>query len=386
MKILSIETSCDETAVSIVSYEKSNKRSAFKVLGNSLYSQTKIHEKYGGVFPNLAKREHQKNLAPLLVSALKQSRMYKSSDKAVKNLGQIMKILEREPELSKQFLENTIKISKPNIGAIAVTYGPGLEPALWVGINFAKALGKLWNLPVIPINHMEGHIASVLYKQNKYKLPAIALLISGGHTELVITKKEFIYKKVGGTRDDAVGESFDKVARMLSLPYPGGPEVSKLANIDRKKTKNPDKKYIFPRPMIGSSDLDFSFSGLKTSVLYKVRDEKKLTNSTKEKMARGFEDAVIDVLITKTRKAINKFKPKTLIVAGGVIANKTLRKKFEYLNRDFPNLDIRMPEKSLSTDNSVMIAIAALTRIAKDSKILKRKFNIKADGGAEYDY
>src|SRR3989344_8160793 len=210
MKILAIETYCDETAVTLLDISGMLEKPDIKVLGNTLLSQVALHEKYGGVYPNLAKREHEKNLPPLL-------------EKTLKEAGYDMS----EAELRTN-----------DIDYIAVTEGPGLEPALWVGINFATELGKKWNKPVVPVNHMEGHIFSVLYKMLNTEcltLPALALLVSGGHTELVVVKDFGNYKIIGQTLDDAVGEAFDKVARMLGLPYPGGPEISKLAELSRGK-------------------------------------------------------------------------------------------------------------------------------------------------------
>jgi N6-L-threonylcarbamoyladenine synthase len=328
MKILSIETSCDETAISILDAHGTLTAPKFKLLGNALFSQVAMHAQYGGVYPNVARREHGKNLVPLTTEALKQVKMLKHTSKKIpaRTLSRLEKILVREPELKEHlipFLENT---DKPKVDAIAVTYGPGLEPALWVGITYAQALGYIWNLPVIPINHMEGHIVSVLMREKKktaLRFPTLALLISGGHTELVLSKKPLEYKIIGRTRDDAVGEAYDKVARMLSLSYPGGPEIARLAEKYRKEKKK-KASWSFPRPMIHTPDFEFSFSGLKTSVLYRVKD-RKLTPAQKAEIAKEFEDAIRDVLITKTRKAILSYKPKSLVVAGGVIANAHIR-------------------------------------------------------------
>lgn len=385
MIILSIETSCDETAVSIIEAKGSNSNPSFKILGNALYSQAKLHEKYGGVFPNLAKREHAKNLIPLFKKVLEEAGFLSTQKKAKKNnIKKIKKILEREPELSKNFVNFIPKIEKPPIDLIAVTYGPGLEPALWVGINFAKSLAHFWNIPVVPVNHMEGHIVSVLLgrntKKRKIEFPAIALLISGGHTQIVYAQKPLKYKIVGDTKDDAVGEAYDKVARMLGLPYPGGPQIAKLAKESRNKKQK--TKFILPRPMINSGDFNFSFSGLKTSVLYALQKEKRITNTTKKQMARAFEDAVLDVLSSKTQKAIETFKPKTLVVAGGVIANEEIRKAMKNLSKINSKLEILFPENNLSTDNSLMIGIAGYLH-NKDS-LEKAEINkIRADGNAK---
>ena len=344
MKILAIETSCDETAIALLEVTGPLEKPEVKVVANEMFSQAKLHEPYGGVYPNLAKREHEKNL-PILLE----------------------------------------KIGKPEIDYIAVTTGPGLEPALWTGITFAEKLGKEWNKPVVPVNHMEGHIYSVLYgTESNLTMPALALLISGGHTELVHVKDFGDYEILGRTKDDAVGEAFDKGARMLGLPYPGGPEISKLAKEARNRNLKPDFK--FPRPMIHSKDLNFSFSGLKTAVLYKIKDltqpspshgeGRAMDNELREKIAREFEDAVAEVLIEKTRKAIEMLDIKTLIVAGGVSANKYLRERFQGLN----DCLVLFPTPLLSTDNAIMIGLASHVRTKRDPTILSNQELLKADG------
>jgi len=374
MTILGIETSCDETALSVVDATGDRQNLKFDVRSSLVLSQVKLHEKYGGVFPNLAKREHEKNIIPLLKTALTEARLLKKTTTnhipPKETLEKISKLLEREKGLHEQLIELVEKIEKPAIDRIAVTYGPGLEPTLWVGLNTAKALGELWNIPVIPVNHMEGHICSVLLGlKEPIEFPAIALLISGGHTELVQIEDWMKYKIVGETRDDAVGEAFDKVARMLGLPYPGGPQISELAEKERLISRssknsfgNPEdvEPFHFPRPMQNSPDLDFSFAGLKTSVLYTIKKlpaPTALTDATKSQIARAFEDAVVEVLVKKTEKAIEKYETKSLIVAGGVIANKTLREAFEKLVSKHPNIKLFTPAKDLSGDNAVMIAL-----------------------------
>ena len=275
-------------------------------------------------------------------------------------------------------------MENPKIDAIAVTTGPGLEPALWVGIKSAEALGLLWNIPVIPVNHMEGHIMSVLFTKQKttLKLPALALLISGGHTELVYSPKPFSYSVVGQTRDDAVGEAYDKVARMLGLPYPGGPQIALLAEEKRKKkyTKN---NWDLPRPMIHSKDLDFSFSGLKTAVLYATKD-KTLSRAQKAEIAKEFEDAVTEVLVAKTRKALTLHKTKTFIVAGGVASNTHIKRSLKKLTKEFENLTIHTPQKTVATDNSIMIGIAGYSQIRNNPKLLKQKNALRASGNLRF--
>ncbi|MDD5068407.1 MAG: tRNA (adenosine(37)-N6)-threonylcarbamoyltransferase complex transferase subunit TsaD [Candidatus Pacebacteria bacterium] len=354
MIILGIETSCDETALSLVEATGTLENPQFRLLSATLFSQTKLHEEHGGVVPMLAKREHQKNLIPLLKKLLEESGFSKSKQEKIDEKG-IEKILEREQELAPLFLEYIPTIEKPKIDAIAVTYGPGLEPALWVGVSFAKALSYIWNIPIIPVNHMEGHIVSPLLTENtKIEFPALALLISGGHTELVLTEKWGEYKVIGKTRDDAVGEAFDKVARLLGLPYPGGPEISKLA--EKQRQSGASSTLALPRPMLKSDDYDSSFSGLKTSVLYKLKEIGEPTAEIKAEIAKEFEDSVTEVLVSKTRKAIEEFGPQTLIIAGGVSANSHIRKSFEKLAEDFPQTKLLIPSKELSTDNAIMIA------------------------------
>ena len=385
MRILGIETSCDETAISIIEAKGGLKKPRFKVLSNTTISQIDIHAQYGGVFPMMAKREHSRNLIPILEKTLKESKLYSESNRKMISPTvekELRKILAREPELLEQFITFISKIKKPKLDAIGVTEGPGLEPALWVGINFAQALNLVWNLPIIPINHMEGHIfASLLeiQEENKtgIKFPALALLISGGHTQLVLIKDWMKYEVIGETRDDAVGEAYDKVARMLSLPYPGGPAISKLAEIDRGINK--ESKFQLPRPMINTNDFDFSFSGLKTAVLYTVKKLPEITEIIKQQIAREFEDSVIEVLTTKTKRALEKHDIKSLILGGGVSANEQIRKSIKESAKAYQNVSVFIPHKDLSTDNALMISVATYLRISKTQKI-KGKKNIKASG------
>ncbi len=398
MKILSIETSCDETAISILEAEgdfyNEDNPIKFKILANNLISQIDIHKEYGGVFPALAKREHSKNLIPLLTKTLKDSSLSAPRSKYKDINDDISKILEREPELLKLFLKYIPTIEIPDIDIITVTQGPGLEPALWVGINFAKALSLVWDKPLIPVNHMEGHLLASLAssKIENIEFPAIALLISGGHTELILMKDWNKYEKIGQTRDDAVGEAFDKVARMIDLPYPGGPEISKLAEIERILS-NPTTKFdiSLPRPMLNTNDLDFSFSGLKTAVLYLVKNLKKEINQDylpieiKQKIALEFENAVIEILLKKTQKALQQYNAKTLILGGGVTANNQIRKEFQKLSAPRSKLEVLIPEKEFSTDNAVMIGIAGYFRYLnlsiKGEKLFATKIlEFSADG------
>lgn len=427
IKILAIETSCDETAISIV--EATGGRPAgrpgfkaprFKILAQAISSQVALHAVWGGVVPNLAKREHEKNFTPLLDSVLTESKLkilnskFKNQKSGAEKEKVIKKYLARENDLAKLLIPFLQKIKAPKIDAIAVTEGPGLEPALWVGINATRALAAAWDLPIIPTNHMEGHIVSSLVDTNlKFKsqnlktkiktkarkiiFPAIALLISGGHTELVLIKDYLKYKVIGATRDDAVGEAFDKVARILGLPYPGGPEISKLADLEAKLPLGSFASKL-PRPMLNSPDFDFSFSGLKTAVLYLVKRlsaQGELGDTARSAIAREFQDAVIEVLMKKTLAAARKFKVKSIIIGGGVIANTALRKAFTKAlhpaprGSTFPNLKVKpfpaginllIPDLSLTGDNATMIAAAAYFRYLNGKRLLTHKQKITARG------
>lgn len=386
MIILGIETSCDETALSLIEATGELTAPAFRLIGSEIYSQIELHREYGGVFPNVAKRAHAENLIPLFKRLLEKTGLAKpkAADGAIDEemLKELERLLEREPTLFKEISSYVGTIEAPAIDAIAVTYGPGLEPALWVGVNFAKALAALWNIPVIPTNHMEGHIISPLLSQTDIApiaFPALAMLISGGHTELALVRSWEDIKVVGKTRDDAVGEAFDKAARMLGLPYPGGPEISRLA--DEAREKDYGSPLDLPRPMIATHDFDFSFSGLKTAVLYGVQKAGELSHQNRAAIAREFENAVTEVLVRKTERALIHFNIQTLIVAGGVIANKHIRAAFEQLSRD-SGVPLLMPHKDLSTDNATMIAMAGymkakdLAAAPADIKDLKARGNL----------
>lgn len=384
MKILAIETSCDETAISIITASGPKSRPKFKVLAHQVSSQVKLHAQYGGVVPSLARREHSHNLVPILIQALAQAKLLKPSRTLViadKNKKTITKILDREPELLTHINNSLSHLTVPKIDLITVTTGPGLEPALWVGINFAKALSIIWGKPVLGTDHMAGHILSpLLIPKTKLAFPALALLISGGHTELVLIKKPWHYKKIGQTRDDAVGEAFDKVARLMNLPYPGGPEISKLAEQALKQKLN-NTTWKFPRPMLHSGDFDFSFSGIKTSVLYAINKHGELNQTDKLAIAREFQEAVIEVLITKTLKAIQKYQIKTLIIGGGVISNTALREAFKKeLTDKHPEVTLLIPEFSHATDNATMIAAAGY--IGQFTKKPSKNPRLKAEGNA----
>lgn len=376
MRILAIETSCDETAASIIEASGTIDSPSFAVLGQMVHSQIEAHRPYGGVFPNLAKREHALNIVPVLASVFDQAKTYGNEpvqlDDQTKDA--VVLLLHREEGLNETFLAFIENNPKPAIDAICVTSGPGLEPALWVGIKTAQALAVAWNIPVYPVNHMEGHVVSVLVDATKENLesidvsniqfPILSLLISGGHTELVSSTSFTQYEKIGQTLDDAVGEAFDKVARIIGLPYPGGPEIGKLAHQFRKESVKPS--FEFPRPMLRSGDLNFSFSGLKTAVLYHAK-KVTLDEHTIKEIACAFENAVADVLVQKTKTALIQTNAKTLIVAGGVAANTYIKEQLQImLDQDFPDVALLLPRKELATDNSVMIAIAGYIEILKN--------------------
>jgi N6-L-threonylcarbamoyladenine synthase len=373
MRILAIETSCDETAVAILAASGDEREAEFIVKGDALYSQIDVHREYGGVFPHLAKREHAKNLVPLMTAALEEAELLHESVQDVPDSlkSKIAAMLEREPELDEQLQEFITEHEAPDIDVIAVTYGPGLEPALWVGVNFARALSAAWGKPVVGVNHMEGHILAGLAKREGSRielkgveLPVIALLISGGHTELDLMKEWLTYSLVGQTRDDAVGEAFDKVARMLGLPYPGGPEISRLA--EDARLINEENPYALPRPMIDSETGDFSFAGLKTAVLYLLKNHPEVSEAQKKHIAREFEDAAAEVLWKKTSDAIESTGANTVVIGGGVAANAHIRREFEKsIKEKHPHVALRIPVPSLTTDNAVMIGLAGFYRASR---------------------
>lgn len=298
-------------------------------------------------------------------------------------------ILAREPELFTRMAKRVLPLAPPAIDAIAVTVGPGLAPALWVGVNFARALAYLWDKPLVPVNHLEGHIYTNLLSQvrvisnfqfsiSKLRFPALCLIVSGGHTELVLMKGYGKYKIIGETLDDAAGEAFDKVAKMMRMGFPGGPAIARQAEqwksqiANRKfqttprsqilNSKQTDKLGIkFPRPMINSKDFNFSFSGLKTAVLYFLGGIKGGQSIAKIRpcVAAEFQQAVVDVLIAKTIRAAGEFKAKTVMIGGGVAANQKLRKELgEALARERSDIRYLMPDIRLTGDNALMIALA----------------------------
>ncbi len=377
MRILAIETSCDETAIAILKCEGDEQSASFTIQSHALISQIAIHQEFGGVFPAVAKREHAKNLVPLLRSALEEAELLHEDAQSIEeSVGtRVGELLSREADMAQEFIEFISECECPQIDAIAITHGPGLEPALWVGINFAQALALAWNIPLVPVNHMEGHFLIALTKRSdtletftisNAQLPVLGLLISGGHTELDLMEDWLSYQLLGETRDDAVGEAFDKVARMLGLPYPGGPEISNLAKRDREDSS--DNPFVFPRPMIDSPDFDFSFSGLKTAVLYTLKNnpelrKAELSTRLKEQLARAFEDAVAEVLVSKTLRALLETQAQTLVIGGGVSANTHIRECFKKaLKEKLPYVELSTPPEGLTGDNAVMIGVAGFYR------------------------
>lgn len=386
MFILSIETSCDETAISLIEATGDFPKATYEIHGDALWSQVDVHKEYGGVFPALAKREHAAYIVPMLEKALGQADSLKTAytDEVSPEIKKsIETLLEREPGLAERLFAFHNEHGSQEIDLIAVTSGPGLEPALWVGVNFAKALALLWDVNVVGTNHMEGHILASIYdveyddQITPIEFPAISLLISGGHTELILMKGWGEYEKIGQTRDDAVGEAYDKVARMVGISYPGGPEIAKLAALARKQDL--PVFTTLPAPMLHSGDLDFSFSGLKTAVLYATKD-KTLTEEQIASLARDFEDAVTTVLLKKTLAAITEHDAKTLVVGGGVSANQHIKRTFEKTLLDtYPDITAYFPGPGLSTDNSIMIALAGHAR-AKSAVLPTGTDVIRADG------
>lgn len=389
MRILGVETSCDETAVCLIEAQgRPGSTVSFSVLGNSLFSQAALHAQYGGVFPNLAKREHAKNLVPLFASTLREARLSQEHYTDVSLYQEtIRQILEREPELLQQLIAFLQTHARPEIDCIAVTHGPGLEPALWVGINFARALSIAWDMPLVAVNHLEGHILLSMMEMHSpsrgtlstCEFPILTLLISGGHTELVLSEQFGVYRRIGETRDDAAGEAFDKVARLLGLGYPGGPELARLAREAREKNIAADS--TLPRPMMREDNLDFSFSGLKTAVRNIVGEEP-LTEEKRLGLAREFEDAVADVLVGKTMRALEEYGAQTIVVGGGVSANTHIRARLaEALAAAGAPARLLVPPPELATDNALMIALAgyfhALNEEYADPATLTAQGNLK---------
>ncbi|MDD3301513.1 MAG: tRNA (adenosine(37)-N6)-threonylcarbamoyltransferase complex transferase subunit TsaD [Patescibacteria group bacterium] len=333
MHILAIESSCDETAAAILSAKGSVKP---KILSNIISSQIDIHSQYGGVIPEVAAREHVLNIIPVVAEAL-----------------------------------NKAKIKPNQLTAIAVTKGPGLITSLISGMETARTLAYAWNKPLIGLNHIEGHIyAAFLELKKDLKFPAVVLTVSGGHTLIAVMKAHGNLKIIGETRDDAAGEAYDKGAKMLGLGYPGGPAIAKLAaNYRAKFSEKPKETLDFPRPMMNSGDFDFSFSGLKTSLLYKLKADAKWKNKI-EQYCYEYQEAILDLLVEKSLKAAKKYQAESIIASGGVSANSRLREKLiERTSIVLPKTQVHFPEMSYTTDNAAMIASAAFFHLSRKAKI-----------------
>ena len=317
MKTLGIETSCDETAVAVYDSEQG-------IIGESVFSQIDLHAEYGGVVPELASRDH---------------------------CNKIIKV----------FKDATNGIDLNSIDQIAYTAGPGLLGALLIGESFAKGLSYSLDIPLIPVNHLEGHLVSPSMEFEEIETPYICLLVSGGHTMIVDVKAFGDYEIIGQSVDDAVGEAFDKVGKLLELPYPGGPHIERIA-LDGDPVS-----YKFPRPMLHSDDLNLSFSGLKTSVLYMVKEIDQMHNSIKSNIAASFQAAVIEVLVKKITKTIESTGRKEIIIAGGVAANKKLRSSMKELE-DALDIKVFYPDLKYCGDNAAMIAYLGSLRGSSNNK------------------
>jgi N6-L-threonylcarbamoyladenine synthase len=329
--ILGIETSCDETSVALLSIDATKGVPSVKIKKHLVSSQIDIHAKYGGVIPEVAARSHVPETISLITSVLKKRDPFSTFD------------------------------------AIAVTKGPGLATALRVGIQAAQTLAWTSGKPLVGVNHLEGHLASAwLVSENRknWIFPALALLVSGGHTELVLMEDYGTYKVIGTTRDDAAGEAFDKSAKLLGLGYPGGPKISLFAE------QGNDHAYAFPRPMIHDPSLDFSFSGLKTAIRQKVESESGEIQSEEKSrlpdLCASIQRAIIDVLISKTIRAAKTYPVKTILLVGGVSANRRLREDLAAsIRQELPEVAFLKPDPKLSTDNAAMIAAAGAWHILK---------------------
>jgi len=317
MKVLGIETSCDETGVAIYDSEHG-------LLADKLYSQVKMHAEYGGVVPELASRDHIRKLLPLVSETLKEA-----------------------------------NLSSQDIDAVAYTAGPGLIGALMVGASTGRAMAMAWGVPAIGVHHMEGHLLAPMLEESPPVFPFVALLVSGGHTQLVKVTAIGQYELLGESLDDAAGEAFDKAAKMMGLDYPGGPLVAKLAE------QGDRTRFRFPRPMTDRPGLDFSFSGLKTFTLNTVNDHKVdgvLADQTRADIAAAFEDAVVETLTIKCKRALQQTGLKQLIIAGGVSANQRLRDRLESMvAKEHAALFYARPK--FCTDNGAMIAYAGCQRL-----------------------
>jgi N6-L-threonylcarbamoyladenine synthase len=464
IKILAIETSCDETAAAVIGEEND----APVILSNIVSSQADLHAKTGGIVPEVASRAHMEAIIPVITQALQQAkyqishsslslRAHPSESKT--NISPSLSARRAGGKYQNEGIDynNAISFLKKDIDYIAVTVGPGLIGSLLVGYNAAKTLAYVLDKPIIPVNHIEGHIYSAFGGENSKletrnskndpknvsdlvlrasDFPLIALTVSGGHTSLTLMHDHGCYENLGQTIDDAAGEAFDKVAKLLDLGYPGGPRISEYASrfrdnlkfkisnlklnensktcpelVEGLKIENSMQSIVFPRPILNDGTFNFSFSGLKTAVLQKVTelkksvisshreptggwiergeksqhdgtDEVELSLDQKQEIAAAFEDAIVDVLTTKTLRAVEKYQPKIVILAGGVAANKYLREQLsQKMAKSFPEIQLIIPPFSLCGDNAAMIGTAAFYHIARND--ISSWDNIKVDSNLE---
>lgn len=327
MQILAIETSCDETAAAIVS--RNPQENYVKILSNVDASSLMLHSKTGGIIPDVAAREQLKFIIPVIEKAIENSNAAGTP--------------------------SGLKIK--DLDAIAVTYGPGLIGSLLIGVETAKTLAYLWKKPIIPVNHLLGHIyanfiQAINHEPSTINFPALALLVSGGHTELILIKSHKDIEWIGGTLDDAAGEAFDKIGRLLNLPYPGGPSIEKASE------RGDGSRFTFPRPMIYSKDFNFSFSGLKAAVFREVKTIKQFNNKIISDIAASVQSSIIEVLVRKTIKAAKKYNVKSILLGGGVASNQKLRDEL-IVNCLMLKVKLFAPPKSLCTDNAAMIGAYA---------------------------
>jgi len=317
MKILGIETSCDETGIAIYDDQQG-------LLANQLYSQISLHADYGGVVPELASRDHIRKTVPLIQAALKQA-----------------------------------NLTRDDIDAVAYTAGPGLIGALLVGASIGRSLAYAWDVPAIAVHHMEGHLLAPMLESHPPQFPFVALLVSGGHTQLIKVTDIGHYELLGESIDDAAGEAFDKTAKLLGIDYPGGAKLSKLAQA------GDSERFHFPRPMTDRPGLDFSFSGLKTFAANTIHQNQPLSEQTKADIARAFEDALVDTLVIKSKRALEQTGYKSLVIAGGVSANLTLRQRLAELMSKRGG-QVYYPRLEFCTDNGAMIAYAGMVHLKKN--------------------
>lgn len=317
MRVLGIETSCDETGIAVYDDQTG-------LLANQLYSQVKLHADYGGVVPELASRDHVRKTVPLIQAALKEA-----------------------------------NLTPADIDGVAYTAGPGLVGALLVGATVGRALAFAWNVPAVPVHHMEGHLLAPMLEDNPPAFPFVALLVSGGHTQLISVTGIGEYELLGESIDDAAGEAFDKTAKLMGLPYPGGPEIARMAE------QGVAGRFRFPRPMTDRPGLEFSFSGLKTAALnawQQCQQAGDLSEQTRCDIARGFQEAVVDTLTIKCQRALRQTGLSSLVIAGGVSANQALRQSLEQMLAGLKG-QVFYARPRFCTDNGAMIAYAGCQRL-----------------------